>query len=336
MKVPSSLIRDGALVTEEGEIGVVLAEVVSEDLEDHLDAKRTRIGTLLAVALVAFAVGSYLLYSGMAMGGALAAAIAIGAFGGAWYDYRREPNVRIDRAEKRFWPVHMFPQTDGIVLYDGHGVIEETGFEVEVLDEDDETVLREVDEQLGASSALPVVLPRERNVEANIEEHLSQIDSVLSNTTRTGLRIPAPRRDSTLVSAISTIAPHAEDQRPDSASVDVPLEEAREEVMEIAALGTLAFEDDAGEKVRSLKTSGAESVERITEVHGEMLELVNGSIQSVGDVLSMISYTFYCPDCLADDISTRLDLRDNGDLEWYCDTCRNRHALEEAVPKHRI
>lgn len=335
MQVPSSLIRDGDPVAEESEVGIVIASALIEDIKRHLEVKQKRLLACLAVGLIAISVGSYLFWTGLVAAGAVTVVLGGLAIGIAVYVIQRAPDVQVKRAEKRFWTLHLFPQQKGVVLYDGTKTIEDVEFKLELITEQD--VLNNVREELQDPWNMPVILSRNGNVETTLQDDISQIERVLSNTDRTGIQIPTVSQESSLVNAVNTVSAHTEEGVRDVDTVEVSLEEAHGEVEEIENLEMLAFEDDVEETFSDLKQHSSAMVNRITETQQEMVELLNASIHSVGDDLTMISYNFYCPACLDDEIYTELDLQnDDGELEWYCDTCRTTHGVEQSVPKHRI
>lgn len=335
MKVPSSIIHDDEPVSEEFEVGIVAATVLKDELKEYLDTKRTRLLWSFGTGTLAVIAGLYLTFGGSGGAGLLLAGVGITAFGVGTYLYRRSPEVRLKRAEKRFWTGHLLPSPNGVMVVDGTGTVSDTEFEVEVLAQEDE--LSRTSDELRNEGELPIILPRERNIESDLKDEFSRLEQTLTNTNRTSVRVPPIGQASPIVDGIDEVLPYAEENEEDGGFVKIPITEACEKVDKIENLESLAFEDDVDETFSDLKTHSKRALDEITESQKEMVDLLNESIESTGDLLTLISYNFYCPDCLMDEIYSTLELETSGgNLEWYCGTCRSYHGLEEATPKNRI
>ncbi|MDY6780848.1 MAG: hypothetical protein SV760_10010, partial [Halobacteria archaeon] len=143
--------------------------------------------------------------------------------------------------------------------------------------------------------------------------------------------------DDEVLDAIDEVAEHAVEGKRDTDVIEVEVEEAEEEVKEIEKMETLAFEEDPEETLNDLKDNTEETVEKLTTEQEEMVERLNSHIEFAGETLALISYNFYCPDCVEDDVYSELDLSFNDGPEWFCETCRESFTPEDdPVPKNRV
>lgn len=335
MRLPSTLISDDGPLGEESEAGMIIADVIEDDLTDHLEVKRFRFVASVVTGVIALSGGVYLAsstFDGLAI---IAFLIAATALGYAVFVYRSAPDVEVKSAEKRLWTSYLLPQSGAVVLFDGTGVTPYRRFELESLENQDQ--LRQINEDLEQGFELPILLPQENNLESTLQSNFIQISETLTNTTQEEIQVPIISQDSKITDGVASVQPHTRDGHLDVDSITIPLNQAQEDVGKIEELESLVFEDDVEQTFTKLKEHSQETLNQLTETHQELIELLNDSIESVGDALTIISYNFYCPVCLRDEISTELDLQVKGDTpKWYCDTCRKYHDLDDQVPMNRI
>jgi hypothetical protein len=93
-------------------------------------------------------------------------------------------------------------------------------------------------------------------------------------------------------------------------------------------------DEDRGESVL------LEVSEQCRELAGELsghqeaaVGLLNDHLSTAGDYFGLVTYNFYCPDCLDDDIDSELEPVDD---EWFCDVCRSHYPQGVGVPRHAI
>ena len=350
MKVPTAIFarsemsrlgdRDESLDDAEESgliIGTVIADTLAQGLNEKVQTARRWIIVAVLLVLVGIGIGvmGFPMYGGLAIVGAIVSGIL------AYRASNRDPDVNVSRVEKRFWTGYLIPQQDGLLVYDGTGVEDETDFMLEQVQNKEK--LHAASDTLRSVSTLPPILPADTDhVESDVQKTIDEVNTELSSTNRTEIRAPVVAPDDPLVDGIRTVSaatPATEAPR-DVTSTELSLAEAQDQAQRIANLETLAFEGDAEDSLRELKHDGQRAVSQLTSAHEETVDLLNEHIHSVGDTLAVNSYSFYCPHCLEDEIHSELSLTYvQSELRLRCDTCKEwftRDVEELFVPKHRM
>lgn len=336
MRIPTSLFREGEPLDETREAAYVVTGAIADDIRTHLEATNSqvkRIGIGVAVALV---VGLGLLYAGYgAVGlGIVVLAIAGGGVAG-WRVLQSEPDVTVVGAQKRYWTGHIVPQPEGAFVYDATGSTATTELEVETFE--DMSLLHESVDTFSGELTLPVVQTDDRNVELTIQQRLSETQRQIESAET--VRFEAPLADTTGEITRELQALPTDNTRADveTDSIHFDLDTATEQAAQIRETETMAFETDAEETLEELKSNSEDVVQTLSRTTEDAIKRLNDHVDVAGEITSITSYNFYCPNCIQDDIYSELTLGFADGPQWFCETCRGQFdADDEPVPKHRI
>ena len=315
---------------------LAISEVLREPLSEHLETQRKRLrysigaGVLLAVAGIASLFGGL----GAAVGGGL---IALGlAVGGGGYAYvtSRSPDVTVNAIEEGYWTSRSLPVQEGAVVYDVSASLPETDFELERLS--DKGAISEADDFLDDIGDLPVVMPKDKNLEVELTETLEGVKREIDGAERHTVEAPIVAADSPEAEAVSTLATLADSDDHVDVDPEVPLEQARADVENLDDLERMASVTDEDAELEDLSDSARSVVNDLSGTQETAIDLLNEHVATAADAFGMVSYNFYCPDCQTDGIDARVELSDPQEGTWHCETCRSHYETEAVLPRHKI
>ncbi|MFC7177004.1 hypothetical protein [Halosegnis marinus] len=336
MRVTDVLYEADDPVDEERARALAVNEVLREPVSAALDDQRStrRLGAAAAVAGVVLGIGAIAANVGVAVGAVLIV-LGLAAGGGAYlYAQRQTPDVTVKSVDRGYWTGYTIPDEAGVVVYDATDSVETTSFDLERLD--DEDAVGAVREELDAMGDFPVVMPHDRNVEAEFTRTLDGIKSEIENANRTTVEAPVVPASGPEAAAVEAFASRADEGTTVAADVEVDADDAEADVAELAELERMAATADGAAELEAVSERSRELVGELSGAHESAVDLLNNHIGTTADAFGLVSYNFYCPDCLTDEIDSLVELSDPEAGEWYCDTCRSHHETEAVVPRHRI
>lgn len=333
MRVADILYEADDPVDEERARALAVNEVLREPLSAALEDQHStrRLGAVAGVAGVVLGIGAIAV--GVVVGGVLAV-LGLAAGGGSYlYAQRQTPDITVKSVDRGYWTGYTIPDEAGVVVYDATDSVETTSFDLERLD--DEDAVGSVREDLDAMGDFPVVMPHDRNVEAEFTRTLDGIKSEIENANRTTVEAPVVPASGPEADAIETFAAWADDASV-AADVEVDADAAETDVAELAELERMAATADGAAELEAVSERSRELVGELSGAHESAVDLLNNHIGTAADAFGLVSYNFYCPDCQTDEIDSLVELSDAAEGEWYCDTCRSHHETEVVIPRHRI
>lgn len=337
MRLQTSIFADGSPVEQRREASLVVADAVADPIGDHLADTRTQVryaaaggGVSVAVAVVLIVLGQ--LVPGIAVG-VLGAA---GAAAYAWWQLQSEPDVSVVSAQKRYWTGHVVPQSDGALIYDATGTVATTELEVEQFG--DVADIEENAETFGEDYGFPVVQDAAHDVEASVKGQLETTRNRVESAETVTFEAPIADTTGSFLEELQSLPTEGMGGDVPTDTIEFDLSTARDQADRIRETETMAFETDPEETFETLKDDSGQVVDDLTGTTAETIQRLNEHVDAVGDITSMLSYDFYCPDCIDDDVYAELNVEfDGDDPVWYCETCRTRfEADDEPVPKHRM
>lgn len=333
MRVNYAFYEGEDAVPEEHAQALAANEVLREPVSAFLDQQWRRLKQTAAVAGALLVVGVGLL---IVNGGGLWPVFVLGGLtvgaGGYVYTTRQEPEITLTGIEKGYWTAHSIPVEDGAVVYDGSEAVGETTFDLERLEDDD--AIEQANQRLGEIEDFPVVMPNSQSPEEVFTDALSDVQAEIENAQRYTVSAPIIEADSPESTAVETFADMAVE---DETTVDpsISIEEAKADVEKVSDLEQLAADDDTSD-LESLSESTRNLANDLSGMQEMAIDLLNDHVGVASDAFGLVSYNFYCPDCLRDDIESLLTLRNYEEREWYCETCRSQHETEDVIPKHKL
>lgn len=337
MRLQTSIFADGSPVEQRREAALVVADAVAEPVREHLVDTRMQVRYAAAAAGVSLAVAVVLVVLGQLVPGIAVGLLGVaGAAGYAWWRLDSEPDVSVVGARKRYWTGHVVPQPDGALVYDATGTVATTELEVEQFE--DVTGIEENAETFGGDLELPVVQDDAHDVEATVAGQLETTRNRVESAETVAFEAPIADTTGDILEELQSVPADGIGNDVPTDSIDFDLATATEQADQIRETETMAFETDPEETFEALKDDSEQVVADLTGTTAETIQRLNDHVDVVGDITSMLSYDFYCPDCIADDVYAELDVEFDGDEPvWYCETCRTRFdADDEPVPKHRM
>lgn len=334
MRVSSVIFSENGDVNDRMARALAIHEAVRDDLEAHFDQQWSHLKIVIAVATVAVVAGVAFLGVGQTgVGVALSGIGVLGGVGASAYVRSQSPDVTVSSIEKGYWTGHLFPDENGTVVFDATESIEPQRFQLNLLDRPDRA--QAVEQKLDSIGDFPVVMTEETDVEDRFVSTISTIETEIENSETREVTSPVLKDDDPAIRSLSRLTSAAEEGSIEAGGVSLSQEEAAEQVRTFDEFESMANEDhgesvllNVGERSRAIANDLSGHQERAAE-------LMNDHIQVAGDMLGLVSYNFYCPDCMEDEIESQLEVR-HDDGEWYCDTCRSNFAPGDGIPRHRI
>jgi hypothetical protein len=334
MRLASVVFDDGSPVGEQEARALAVHEAIGDYLSDHLDGQWTNIKRAGAVGAGVAVLGIGLLATNSPGLGAglLVLGVVIGG-GGVAYSRRQEPDVTVRSVEKGYWTGYMIPDRNGTVVFDATDTIERRQFTLELLEDPEQAAA--VQRDLESIRDFPVVLEREGNVEASFVDSLSDLESAIDEAATHEIAAPVIEGDDPAMETLSRLAPEATADPVDAGGVAVSMDDAHDQVDAFDEFEEMADEDHGESVLLNVSEQSRELANELSGLQETAIGLLNDHIGTVGDTFGLVSYHFYCPDCIGDDIESRLEVR-GSDSQWYCETCRSNFEPGDGVPRHRI
>jgi hypothetical protein len=334
MRLESVVFDDGSPVDEQEARALAIHEAVGNRLTEHLDEQWTNIKRAGAVGAVVALLGVGLLAADSPGLGAGLVVLGLAiAGGGVAYSRQQEPNVTVRSVEKGYWTGYMIPDRNGTVVFDATDTIDRRQFTLELLEDPEQAAA--IRDDLASISDFPVVLERDENVEASFIDSLSDIDSAIDDAATHEIAAPVIEGDDPAMESLSRLVPKATAEPVDAGGISVSMDEAHEQVDAFGEFEEMADEDHGESVLLNVSEQSRELANELSGLQETAIGLLNDHIGTVGDSFGLISYHFYCPDCIGDDVESRLEVR-GSEGQWYCETCRSNFEPGEGVPRHRI
>lgn len=335
MRVTDVVWQGSDPIGESRAVALAINEVIGDAIAEHLDAQRRLGRAALALGAVAVGFGVVGLVTGAVVVGGLVSVLGLGgAVGGVWYARRRTPDVTVQSVNKNYWTGYCIPDGDGAVVYDATGTREPVTFELTQLN--DTGPIETARDRLAAAQDYPVVMSHEGNVEADVTATLDDVATEIDRATRRTVEAPLINRERPAGAAVRRFASLGAGRGPVAAPVAVDAATARQDVARIDELRDLADADTGESTLEEIRETGQTVAEDLSGTQESAIDLLNDHVETAADAFGLVSYHFYCPDCLRDDIESEVSLRDHAAREWACDTCRSTWDTEDVIPRHRI
>ncbi|QSG08474.1 hypothetical protein HSR122_1073 [Halapricum desulfuricans] len=312
---------------------IAVHEAVSDDLEDHYEQQWSRLKLVVVSAVVVMIAGIALVASNQSGPGlALAGVGIVGGVGGGAYVRSRSPEPTVTSIEKGYWTGHLVPDDDGTVVFDATESIESKQFQLRLLDSPEHA--QQVKQTLDSMSEYPVVMTDETDVEKEFVQTISTIRSEINDSQTHEISAPVLDEGDPAIDSLSRLVPSAENDTVDAGGVSLSQEEATEQVRTFDEFESMADEDHGESVLLDVSEQSRRIANDLSGLQELATDLLNDHIRRASDMFGLVSYHFYCPDCMTDDIESQLEVRDDG--EWYCDTCRSSFDPAAGIPRHRI
>lgn len=315
-------------------VNEVLRPKLSAFLSEQYElAKRSAI----AGAVIA-GIGVFALFSNMGATfsvGLLALGVAVGG-GGVWYARSQEPDITVTGMQKAHWTGYCIPDaTDGVLVYDATAQRDPVTFDLELLE--DQSDLDAAQERLHDVEDYPVVMPKDRNLEAEIRETLESVQEAVDGATSHTVEAPLLSDEDAATNAVDFLIDRADADTID-AQIEVDPDDAKADVRSLDELESMANDADDGVALDEISDVSRTVAADLSGLQETAFDLLNDHIGTAADAYGLVSYHFYCPACLRDDIETRLAFTpaEADDEQWYCESCRDEFATLDAVPRHRL
>jgi rubredoxin len=334
MRLSSAVFEDERAVGEQEARALAIHDAIEGDVSDHVDRQWERIKYLGAGALVVAVIGIGLLVAGSTLPGVgLLLLGLLGGGGGVAYVRSREPDVTVTSVEKGYWTGYAVPDRDGTVVFDATESIQPREFTLELLEDPEHAA--DIERELESMREFPVVMESEGNVEGSFVDLLDDVGAQLRDAESHEIRAPVLADGDPAMESLSRLAPMASEEPVDAGGVSLSMADANEQVETFSEFESMADEDHGESVLLSVSEQSRELATELSGLQETAVDLLNGHLDTAGDMFGRVSYNFYCPDCKGDDIDSQLELLD-ADGEWYCDTCRSNFAPDEGIPRHRI
>ena len=336
MRVSSGVYEADEPIDGDQARSLAINEVLREPLSEHLETQRKRLRYAIAAGVLGVVAGLAALVGGLgaAVGGGL---IVLGlTVGGGGYAYltSRSPDVTVNAIEEGYWTSRSLPVQEGAVVYDVSASLPETDFELERLS--NKNAISEAGDLLDDIGDLPVVMPKENNLEAELTEALDGVKREIDTAEQHTVEAPIVAANSPESQAVSTLATLADSDDHVDVGSEIPPEEAREDVENLDDLERMASVTDEDAELEDLSDAARSVVNDLSGTQETAIDLLNEHVATAADAFGIVSYNFYCPDCQTDEIDARVELSDAQDGTWYCETCRSHHETEVVLPRHKI
>ncbi|WP_143823970.1 hypothetical protein [Natronorubrum thiooxidans] len=308
-----------------------------DPLSDHLKQQQTMLRQVVGVGMIGVALSIVAL--AIDVSGNLPILLLLGgiavAGGGYVYVNSREPDVTVTGIDKAYWTGYCISDDAGVVVYDATESIDHTSFEIERLA--DEEMIGNAAEQLDELEEFPVVMPTEENIERTFMDTLERVRSEIDDAERHTLEMPVLHTDNPAANGITSVTDLVDDgQDSVDVNVEVTVDEAQNDIESLAQLNQIAAADDDEAKLEAVSNKSQQLVDDLSGMQETAIDLLNDHVGTAADSFGLVSYNFYCPDCLADDVESKTTMSDLDSGEWYCETCRSYRETEDIVPRHRI
>jgi hypothetical protein len=334
MRVPSVAHDEQGSLDEQEAQALAIHEAIGDEIKEHVEQQATYAKLILVGAAGAILVGLLLAASGMLGTGAGIAIIGVlVGIGGSAYLSTDEPDTTVQSIEKGYWTGHIIPDGERVVLFDATESIQPQEFTLSMLNNPDRA--ETVDQSLNAMSDFPVVMTDDTDVEQKFVDNITTIQDEIENSDTQRVSAPIIGSDDPAVDTLSSLESRAGESQIDAGGVSLSCEEAVEQVETFNQFETMANEDNGESLLFDVSEQSRELANELSGLQETATGLLNDHIGTAGNMFGAISYNFYCPDCIEDDIESQLETLST-DGEWYCDTCRSDHNPGDGVTRHQI
>lgn len=334
MRISSVAFDDQGDLDEQEAQALAVHEAIEDELEGHVKQQWGRLKLVAGGAAVAVVIGLLLLGTGApGIGAAVAGIGVLGGVGGGAYLNTREPDTTVQSIEKGYWTGHLVPDGDEAVLFDATESVQPQEFSLNLLDNPDRA--ETVQQYLETMQDFPVVMTEETNVEEKFVDTITTVRSEIENSETRQISAPVIENGDPAIETLSALTSRADREHIDAGGVSLPREEAVNQVQKFNEFETMADEDHGESVLLDVSERSREIANELSGLQETATELLNDHVGTAGDMFGAISYNFYCPDCMEDDIESQLEVVSQ-DGEWYCDTCRSNHTPSDGIPRHRI
>ena len=334
MRVSSVVYSDQRGLDEQEAQALAVHKAIKDDVEEHVDQQATYLKLIIGGAVGAILFGLLLVGSGTPGAGVGIAGIgALVGVGGRAYLNGREPDTTVQSIENGYWTGHLVPDDEGTVLFDATESVQPQEFTLSLLNNPDRA--KTADQYLNTMGEFPVVMTDETNVEQEFVDVITTIQAEIENSDTRRISAPIIESDDPAVKTLSSLGLRADKEQIDAGGVSLPREEAVNQVEKFNEFETMADEDHGESLLLNVSKQSRELANELSGLQETATGLLNDHIGTAGDMFGAISYNFYCPDCIDDDIESQLEVLSK-DGEWYCDTCRSNHDPGESVTRHQI
>lgn len=333
MRLRHTIFDDNEPMGEQKSRTLAIKQAINDEIAEHVDSQWSNIKRFAAAGLLLVAVGVGIVLIGNLIGLVISGLGILLGGGGIAYVRSQEPDISVTGVEKGYWTGHMIPDGDGTVIFDATDSIEREQFSVDLLDDPD--VVTSVEQNLAEISEFPVVMTDQSDMEADFVQSVTDVQEAIDTAERHELTVPVLTEGDSAVSTLENLAPMADDDPIDAGGVSVPLDEATEQVTTFGEFESMADVDNGESSLLNVSDHSQELASELSGLQEASTSLLNDHIQTVGDMFGVVSYNFYCPDCMEDDVESQLEMI-GADSEWHCDVCRSNFALNGGIPRHRI
>ncbi|WP_336000156.1 hypothetical protein [Halorientalis halophila] len=335
MKATDVVYEKDTAVSETRARVLAINEALNERLESHLDDRKQ---TVYRAGIVG-GIGAIIGLLGLVIASSpfwvfvILASIGI-AVGGYVYADQQSSDIEIKGVEKGYWNGYCIPRgPESVVVYDGTDSVPRTEFNLERLTSTDP--IQNAHERLDEINEFPVIMPESNDLEKEVTDVLTSVEETLDSSEEQTVEVPVVPADSPESETLEYIAEQADSETFEwGKAIDETT--ATEDVEMLFELQKTAAEDGGDEALEDISERSQQLVDDLSGLQETAVELLNDHVQTAADAFGIVSYNFYCPDCLRDDIDSQVTLSDPETSDWYCDTCRSHHETENLVPRHEL
>jgi len=334
VRVSSVIFDDSSTVDEETAQALAIHEAVRDDIQGHFNQQWSRLKLAIAAAIILIIAG----IGGVAIGEigigiALLGIGILGGVGGGAYVRSQTPDVTVSSVQKGYWTGYLVPDGDETVVFDATESIDPQQFQLNLLKDPEQA--QGVKEQLASMDEFPVVMNEENDVEDQFVSSVSAIETELENSETHEVTAPVLQDDDPAIESLSQLASKADSGSIDAGGVALSQQEAEKQVETFDEFESMADEDRGESVLLDVSEQSRQIASDLSGHQKRATKLLNQHVATAGDMFGLISYNFYCPDCMDDDIESLLEIRQE-DGQWYCATCRSAMELTTGIPRHRI
>lgn len=332
MRVPNVLFSGGEPVPETEARALAVHDALDEHLADHVADQWAVLRNGSVAAVGALVVGLALVATGLPAWGGVVVLLGLAAGGGAYYRVTTmEPEVAVTGMEKGHWTAYVVSDDDGSLVFDATESVRETEFSVDLLP--DAETAEGIRDDLADIGEFPVLLEDDDDVESAFLETLSDVETAIDRAETHRIRAPLFGRSDDTVGSLSRLLDHAGEDPIDAGGTELSLSAAVDQVEALTEFEEMVDEDRGESVLQDVSEQSRKLANDLSNTQAEAVRLLNDHVATAGDYFGLVTYNFYCPDCVSDDIESRLEAVDD---EWYCDTCRSEFPIGTGVPRHRI
>ena len=334
MRVTSVILDDDRSLETTETQALAACEGMRDRIEEHLTRQTTHAkwisaggATLIGLGVATFALVDQII--GLAIGGIG----LLGTAAGLAFVRTRELDATVQSIEKGYWTGYLIPDRRGTVIFDATESIDQTEFTLELLT--DPAHVETIEQRLASLREYPIVMTPDADIEEEFLGTLTEVENAIEEAESRRINAPIVTETHPAVESVDRLLEAADSEPIATGGVTLSPNEATTHVKAINAFETMADEDHGESVLREVRQRSREIETDLSELQETATELLNKHVETAGETFGRISYHFYCPDCLADDVESRLELLD-GESGRYCPTCRSNFDHGVGVPRHRI